>query len=143
MEARYKGVMYSAFGIIFEVVLCLLIIINVADREHLEEVIPKDTVTALVKIGNGATWVMGLIPEEWHFRIYLFLFMIGISMVLYSRFVWRIAKRLSSKERKDLLWTKQYLEEDVKRKKESLYKVVNYYFFFCLFNHFAFNVRNI
>lgn len=122
MSARLNGIFYFWMGILIPTIVIMIIIINTAGQDKLEEIMPANAATVFLKVGGAAMWIWGIVPDSytWHFVGGFILFTMG--MLWYSKYVWKVAKRLSSAEKKQMQETKKFLEGDVTDRYEALYK---------------------
>jgi hypothetical protein len=122
ISARLRGFMYFWLGLAIPFIVMILVIINAAGKEKLEEIVPVDAAHYLLMFGGAAQWIWDIVPEAytWHMIGLFVVFTVG--MLAYSKYVWKIKPRLTNAEKKSMKETKVFLEGDVQDKYEALYK---------------------
>jgi len=122
LNARLNGVLYFWAGLMIPAIVIMIIIINAAGQEKLEEIMPANVASIVLKVGGGAQWVWDLVPSEYTLYFVFGFILFTMGTLWYSKYVWKVTKRLSSSEKKQMIETKKFLEGDVTYRYEDLYK---------------------
>ena len=110
MSARLNGVFYFWAGIMIPAIVIMIVIVQLAGKEKLEEILPANVVSIVLNVGGAAQWVWDIVPDDytWYFVAGFIAFTMGT--LWYSKYVWKVTKRLSSADKKQMKATKKFLE---------------------------------
>eukprot|EP00038_Savillea_parva_P016550 m.17172 g.17172 ORF g.17172 m.17172 type:complete len:461 (-) comp3462_c0_seq2:186-1568(-) len=122
MSARFRGVVYTAIGILVPLLFLFVKIVGAASHEQLDNVFGPDVLPVITQFCGIVELAGVVVPETYRVRSHIALMTVSVLLFLYSTRIWSVKARMTSREKSQLQQYRDYLRNDVITQQKKLYK---------------------
>ncbi|XP_039620782.1 uncharacterized protein si:ch211-11k18.4 [Polypterus senegalus] len=121
-RAHFKGFVFGLLGFAVPLFLLASLVLGTMSREVLVLALGESGTDVLSVYLSPVAYIWSMMPKEHYMSICLGLAGLSVILLLLAKWSFRTQRTLSSKQKRQLLDRKAYVEEVVKQKKRKLYE---------------------